>query len=77
MAQVLTPPASPGAGKLHKEAQKDNSSAETLDALLERYLYLLDRHQKLQEELGKQLASVRLFLLTFYILSPLSNTTLT
>lgn len=62
MAQVPTPPESPPAGKLRKASPEDNTPPEALDALLERYLHLLDRHQKLQEELGKQLASVRLLL---------------
>ena len=34
---------------------------KSLDALLERYLELLDQHQQLQKELGKMLASVCLF----------------
>ncbi|KAK2758026.1 hypothetical protein FQN54_004432 [Arachnomyces sp. PD_36] len=52
MAQIPTPPVSPQSENLRKA-----SPEETLDALLERYLHLLDRHQQLQAELGKQLAS--------------------
>ena len=60
MAQIPTPPASPHVEN-SRRAPANNSLLEPLEspnALLERYLHLLDQHQKLQEELGKQLSSV-------------------
>ena len=66
MAQVPTPPASRHSSEApevqQKETQEVDTSAallQTLDTLLERYLHLLDRHQKLQEDLAKRLSSVR------------------
>lgn len=65
MPQIPTPPASRHASESPELDQKNSlpvdSSAEllqSLDTLLERYLGLLDRHQKLQSELAKQLSSV-------------------
>ncbi|KAI9927968.1 hypothetical protein ASPWEDRAFT_29358 [Aspergillus wentii DTO 134E9] len=63
MAQVPTPPASRHGSESPDVEQKKpvvDSSAEllqSLDTLLERYLCLLDRHQKLQADLGKRLSS--------------------
>ncbi|KAL1963761.1 hypothetical protein VTN77DRAFT_7827 [Rasamsonia byssochlamydoides] len=62
MAQIPTPPLSPQAseGRLHIEDQEEKASQDQillLDSLLERYLNLLDRHQTLQKEIGKQLSS--------------------
>ena len=60
MPQLPTPP-------LSREASVEPTSGATtrtdqklaeLDALLERYLHLLDRHQRLHAELGKQLSFV-------------------
>jgi hypothetical protein len=65
MAQFPTPPASRHGSELPDVDTKDfpvaDSSADllhSLDALLERYLDLLDRHQKLHADLAKQLSSV-------------------
>lgn len=62
MSQLPTPPLSREASE---EPISDSGAATTtdqklveLDALLERYLHLLDRHQKLHVELGKKLSSV-------------------
>lgn len=48
---------------------KDSSSQEqlvhSLDALLERYLHLLDQYQTLQQELTKHLSAVRALLYSF------------
>lgn len=63
MSQIPTPPQSPGNSV---EPKKDNDTTtatieekvQLLDKLLERYLHLLDTHQKLQESLGKQFSSV-------------------
>uniref|UniRef100_A0A093XWA1 Vacuolar ATPase assembly protein VMA22 n=1 Tax=Talaromyces marneffei PM1 TaxID=1077442 RepID=A0A093XWA1_TALMA len=66
MTQIPTPPSSRGASIEPTEPEdKKNNAATTsfdekvqqLDNLLERYLLLLDTHQKLQESLGKQLSS--------------------
>ncbi|PYH98758.1 hypothetical protein BO71DRAFT_22747 [Aspergillus ellipticus CBS 707.79] len=64
MAQIPTPPASrsasPAADAEPKQPPVADSSADllqSLDSLLERYLHLLDQHQKLQAELGSQLSS--------------------
>lgn len=61
MSQLPTPPLSREASE---EPISDSGAATTtdqklveLDALLERYLHLLDRHQKLHVELGKKLSS--------------------
>lgn len=59
MAQILTPPASRHTSESPEIQQKENELSQTLDTLLERYLALLDRHQKLQADLAKQLSSVR------------------
>lgn len=66
MAQFPTPPASRHGSELPdvdttKDSPVADSSAEllqSLDALLERYLDLLDRHQKLHADFAKQLSSV-------------------
>lgn len=71
MAQVPTPPASrPGSEApevQQKETQVDTSAGllQTLDTLLEQYLHLLDRHQKLQADLAKRLSSVRCLILYY------------
>ncbi|PLB52386.1 hypothetical protein P170DRAFT_472283 [Aspergillus steynii IBT 23096] len=64
MAQIPTPPASrPGSETPDaelKEAPVADSSADllqSLDTLLEKYLDLLDRHQKSQEELARRISS--------------------
>lgn len=63
MAQIPTPPASRQTSEspeIQKETDVDTSAEllQTLDSLLERYLYLLDLHQRLQADLAKQLSSV-------------------
>jgi hypothetical protein len=64
MSQIPTPPQSRGASTEPNDEKIDittttlDEKVQLLDALLERYLYLLDTHQKLQESLGKQLSSV-------------------
>ncbi|PYI07112.1 hypothetical protein BO78DRAFT_460732 [Aspergillus sclerotiicarbonarius CBS 121057] len=64
MAQIPTPPASrsasPAPDAEPKQAPVAESSVDllqSLDNLLERYLHLLDQHQKLQAELGSKLSS--------------------
>ncbi|BCR91587.1 uncharacterized protein ACHE_70430A [Aspergillus chevalieri] len=62
MAQILTPPASRHTSEspeVRKETEVDASAEllQSLDTLLERYLHLLDRHQKLQADLAKRLSS--------------------
>lgn len=63
MAQIPTPPLSRQASEERQiedqKKTKDQDQILLLDSLLERYLHLLDRHQTLQAELGKQLSSVR------------------
>lgn len=62
--ELLTPPKSQRESE--EPGQKDGAEAigtttsllRDLDRLLERYLHLLDRHQTLQAELGKQFSSV-------------------
>lgn len=58
MAQVPTPPESRQTSE-SPEIQHKEAGAVDLDGLLERYLGLLDRHQRLQADLAKQLSSVR------------------
>lgn len=60
MSQIPTPPQSRGASTEPNEKidTTRDDKVQLLDKLLERYLHLLDRHQKLQESLGKQLSSV-------------------
>jgi len=62
MPQIPTPPASrPNSGAPEAELKPTEASSEllaSLDTLLEQYLHLLDRQQKLQSGLSKQLASV-------------------
>lgn len=65
MAQIPTPPTSrPGSETPDpelKEAPVSDSSADllhSLDALLERYLDLLDQHQKSHAELARRISSV-------------------
>ncbi|KAE8379236.1 hypothetical protein BDV26DRAFT_260045 [Aspergillus bertholletiae] len=64
MAQIPTPPASRSGSESpdteHKQPPVDDSSVDllrSLDDLLEQYLFLLDRHQKLQAELATTLSS--------------------
>ncbi|PWY79449.1 hypothetical protein BO94DRAFT_567774 [Aspergillus sclerotioniger CBS 115572] len=64
MAQIPTPPASRSASPAPDAEPKQAPVAESpvdllqsLDNLLERYLRLLDQHQKLQAELGSKLSS--------------------
>ncbi|KAJ5119684.1 hypothetical protein N7448_010353 [Penicillium atrosanguineum] len=61
MAQIPTPPASrPGSGAPKAKLKPAEASSEllaSLDALLEQYLHLLDRQQKLQSGLSKHLSS--------------------
>ncbi|RAL06433.1 uncharacterized protein BO80DRAFT_396319 [Aspergillus ibericus CBS 121593] len=64
MAQIPTPPASRSASPAPDAEPKQAPVAESpvdllqsLDNLLERYLHLLDQHQKLQAELGSKLSS--------------------
>jgi hypothetical protein len=54
MASLLTPPTSRSGSEL-----PEDSTAQCLDELLERYLCLLDQQQKLQSSLSEQLSSVR------------------
>ena len=69
MAQIPTPPASRSGSESPefelKEAPVSDSSADSpadllqsLDALLEKYLDLLDQHQKFQTELASRISSV-------------------
>ncbi|RDH31378.1 hypothetical protein BDQ94DRAFT_147305 [Aspergillus welwitschiae] len=64
MAQIPTPPASRSASPAPDSEPKQTPVADaredllqSLDNLLERYLHLLDQHQKLQAELGSKLSS--------------------
>ncbi|GKZ20472.1 hypothetical protein AbraIFM66951_002671 [Aspergillus brasiliensis] len=64
MAQIPTPPASRSASpapdsepKRAPVADASEDLIQSLDNLLERYLHLLDQHQKLQAELGSKLSS--------------------
>ncbi|KAL1987734.1 hypothetical protein VTN96DRAFT_2574 [Rasamsonia emersonii] len=62
MAQIPTPPLSRQASEERqiedqKKTSQDQDQVLLLDSLLERYLHLLDRHQTLQAEIGKQLSS--------------------
>jgi hypothetical protein len=65
MAQILTPPASrhgsesPDAESKQSPADSSVDLSQSLDILLERYLCLLDRHQKLQAGLATTLSAVR------------------
>ncbi|KAI1991377.1 hypothetical protein LOZ54_002131 [Ophidiomyces ophidiicola] len=59
MSDVLpTPPTSPAA--LATLQVSSFASLKAIDALLERYLYLLDEQQRLQHELGKHLSKLAL-----------------
>lgn len=62
MAQIATPPPSrPGSEApdfVPKSAEASSELLQSLDVLLEQYLHLLDRQQKLQSGLAKQLSSV-------------------
>lgn len=62
MPQIPTPSTSqPGSEALADELKPAEASSEllqSLDTLLEQYLYLLDRQQELQSGLSKQLSSV-------------------
>jgi coiled-coil domain-containing protein 115 len=62
MSPFPTPPSSREVSGASEEIEKSASSTkhlvQSLDSLLERYLHLLDRHQTLQANLGKQLSSV-------------------
>ncbi|RHZ47278.1 uncharacterized protein CDV56_101140 [Aspergillus thermomutatus] len=65
MAELPTPPASRQSSesppelqlKQSHEAESSAKASQLLDHSLERYLLLLDRHQKLQTDLAKQLSS--------------------
>ncbi|KAL1959585.1 hypothetical protein VTO42DRAFT_1620 [Malbranchea cinnamomea] len=61
MSEALpTPPASPGRSIFPAREGPDSSAvklAKELDALLERYLHLLDKQQKLQEEIGRHMSA--------------------
>ncbi|KAB8258184.1 hypothetical protein BDV32DRAFT_126231 [Aspergillus pseudonomiae] len=63
MAQIPTPPASRHGSESPETEYKQPPGVDSsgllrsLDALLERYLHLLDRHQKLQAELATTLSS--------------------
>ncbi|PYH44937.1 uncharacterized protein BP01DRAFT_357287 [Aspergillus saccharolyticus JOP 1030-1] len=63
MAQIPTPPASrhgspsPEHNPKKSEIEQQTIRLQTLDELLERYLHLLDEHQKLQADLGSRLSS--------------------
>ncbi|OGM45929.1 hypothetical protein ABOM_005240 [Aspergillus bombycis] len=63
MAQIPTPPASRHGSESPDTEYKqppgvgNSDLLRSLDALLERYLHLLDRHQKLQAELATSLSS--------------------
>ena len=65
MAQIPTPPASRHGSESPDTEYKQIPVVDTsdllqsLDTLLERYLHLLDRHQKLQAELATTLSSVQ------------------
>lgn len=73
MAQIPTPPLSRQASEERqiedqKKTSQDQDQVLLLDSLLERYLHLLDRHQTLQAEIGKQLSSVRYdFILSVFV----------
>ncbi|OAX84093.1 hypothetical protein ACJ72_01529 [Emergomyces africanus] len=61
MGQLPTPPATPALrADLSGLASLDKSHAELskeLDSVLERYLHLLDRQQRLQDEIGREFSS--------------------
>ncbi|KGO71270.1 hypothetical protein PITC_063510 [Penicillium italicum] len=60
MTQIPTPPASrPGseAPEVDVKPEALEDSVQSLDTLLEKYLYLLDRQQKLHSSLAEQLSS--------------------
>ncbi|KAL2816886.1 hypothetical protein BJX63DRAFT_128237 [Aspergillus granulosus] len=56
MAQLITPPASRGSSEV-PDVDSATELIQSLDRLLERYLELLDKHQKLQGELASTLSS--------------------
>jgi hypothetical protein len=66
MSQLLTPPASRQASEAPvtelKQLQIDDDPTTdpllSLDSILEKYLHLLDQHQRLQTELASKLSSV-------------------
>ena len=65
MSQIPNPPLSRGPSIEPDDKKTEqitttklDEKVQLLDELLERYLHLLDTHQKLQESLGKQLSSV-------------------
>lgn len=62
MAQVPTPPASRAGSEtpaaVLKSAEDSSELLQSLDDLLEQYLHLLDRQQKLQSGLAKEFSSV-------------------
>jgi hypothetical protein len=65
MTELPTPPASRQSSespelqlKQSHEAESSAKALEMLDHSLERYLLLLDQHQKLQADLAKKLSSV-------------------
>jgi hypothetical protein len=58
MAQLATPPASRQPSEA-PDLDPATDLVRSLDTLLERYLELLDKHQKLQGELASRFSSVR------------------
>jgi hypothetical protein len=65
MRQLPTPPVSRQTSEIPdgelKQLHVDDippDPSTSLDALLERYLHLLDKHQRLQSELSSELSSV-------------------
>ena len=68
MSHLPTPPASRYGSESLDDIDKKSpvvdlsrELSQSLDTLLERYLGLLDRHQKLQADLSKQLSSVSIY----------------
>ena len=55
MAEVLSPGTAPSATKI---LESKETLTRSLDDLLERYLRLLDQHQKLQQDLNRYLSNV-------------------
>ena len=55
MVEVLSPETTPPASKI---LESKKTLTRSLDDLLERYLHLLDQHQKLQQDLNRYLSNV-------------------
>jgi hypothetical protein len=77
MAELPTPPASRQSSESPelqlKQSHESESSAKALQLLdhsLEKYLLLLDQHQKLQTDLSKQLSSVSLSFCPVQLIPP-------